>query len=165
LHPEGRPHTPSDGGRSVACEGRDIDRYGRIVAVCRAGSEDLNAWMVSEGWALAYRYYSLDYVSQEDRARAAGRGLWRGEFTPPWEWRAEPAARSAAPSSHTVATPPPSPSAECRIKGNISSKGERIYHTLGGHWYEQTRIDPGKGERWFCSEDEARSAGWRPSRR
>ena len=53
----------------------------------------------------------------------------------------------------------------CRIKGNISRSGERIYHVPGGRWYEATRIDPLKGERWFCSEAEARAAGWRRSRR
>jgi len=48
------------------------------------------------------------------------------------------------------------------IKGNIGSKGDRIYHVPGGRWYDKTRIDTGKGERWFCSEAEARAAGWRP---
>ena len=38
-------------GRSVACEERDRDRYGRIVAVCRHGGQDVNAWLVREGWA------------------------------------------------------------------------------------------------------------------
>ena len=42
------------GGRTVACEERDRDRYGRIVAVCRNARQDVNAWMVSQGWALAY---------------------------------------------------------------------------------------------------------------
>ena len=37
--------------RSVACEERDQDRYGRIVAVCRYGGQDVNAWLVREGWA------------------------------------------------------------------------------------------------------------------
>ena len=74
----------------VDCVERDRDRYGRIVAVCRVGGpkgKDLGAWMVSEGWALAYRKYSLDYVAAEDAARKAGRGLWRGKFITPWEWR------------------------------------------------------------------------------
>ena len=57
------------------------------------------------------------------------------------------------------------PTPECRIKGNISTKtGERIYHVPGQRFYEQTRIDPGKGERWFCSEEDARRAGWRKSK-
>ncbi|WP_435372982.1 sunset domain-containing protein [Aquisalimonas lutea] len=49
----------------------------------------------------------------------------------------------------------------CRIKGNISMNGERIYHVPGSEWYDETQIDRLKGERWFCSEDEARAAGWR----
>ena len=49
----------------------------------------------------------------------------------------------------------------CLIKGNISSKDERIYHPPGCKYYAATVIDPQRGERWFCSEAEARAAGWR----
>ena len=53
----------------------------------------------------------------------------------------------------------------CPIKGNISKNtGERIYHTPGQEFYTQTRIDWLSGERWFCSEADARAAGWRKSR-
>jgi len=55
--------------------------------------------------------------------------------------------------------------AECDIKGNISSTGERIYHVPGGAYYDATLVSLIKGERWFCSEAEARTAGWRKSRR
>jgi endonuclease YncB( thermonuclease family) len=44
--------------------------------------------MVSQGWALALRKYSTDYVREADDARTAIREIWQGEFTPPWEWRA-----------------------------------------------------------------------------
>lgn len=57
------------------------------------------------------------------------------------------------------------PSKSCRIKGNISSSGERIYHVPGGQYYDVTRISRAKGERWFCSQAEARKAGWRRSLR
>jgi hypothetical protein len=54
----------------------------------------------------------------------------------------------------------------CNIKGNISyNTGERIYHVPGQYFYSVTRIDWFKGERWFCSEDAARAAGWRKSKR
>ena len=43
--------------------------------------------MVRQGWALAYRRYSKDYVDEEAAARQARVGMWRGEFVPPWEWR------------------------------------------------------------------------------
>lgn len=53
----------------------------------------------------------------------------------------------------------------CVIKGNISDKGERIYHVPGGAFYSKTIVNPRKGERWFCSEAEAVKAGWRRSKR
>jgi hypothetical protein len=47
------------------------------------------------------------------------------------------------------------------IKGNISRSGERIYHMPFHQHYGRTRLDENKGERWFCTEDEAQAAGWR----
>ena len=58
-----------------------------MIAVCFVGGKDLNALMVSEGWALAYRDYSNKYVARENVAREARRGIWAMEFVPPWEWR------------------------------------------------------------------------------
>jgi endonuclease YncB( thermonuclease family) len=75
------------GIREVTCTDRGTDQDERILAICYIGDLDLNGWLVSEGWALAYRQYSTEYVTQEAAARAARRGLWRGEFVPPWEWR------------------------------------------------------------------------------
>jgi hypothetical protein len=53
---------------------------------------------------------------------------------------------------------------ECNIKGNVSTQGERIYHVPGQEYYDETRISASHGERWFCSEEEAREAGWRKSK-
>src|SRR5690606_3450842 len=53
---------------------------------------------------------------------------------------------------------------DCLIKGNINRRGDRIYHVPGTHAWEATRIDRTRGERWFCSEEEARAAGWRAPR-
>ena len=138
-------------GDRVACTPRDRDRHGRVVAVCRAGGRDLGAAMVAAGWALAYRRYSTSYVAEERAAAAARRGLWGTEFVRPEDWRR--GERRAAP---------PAPE-DCRIKGNVSSRG-RIYHLPGSRWYGRTRIDPDRGERWFCSAAEAREAGWRAPR-
>jgi hypothetical protein len=53
----------------------------------------------------------------------------------------------------------------CGIKGNISYRtGEHIYHVPGQKYYWATRINPFNGERWFCTEENARAAGWRKSR-
>ena len=147
------------GGRTVACSERDRDRYGRTVAVCRQGGRDVNAWLIGQGWALAYRRYSLAYVNEESSARAARRGIWRGEFVAPWDWRrGERLASSRREAPRTVEGAPGS----CRIKGNISyNSGKRIYHMPGDRDYARTKISPARGERWFCTEVEARAAGWR----
>ena len=110
------------GQRPSTCEQRDIDRYHRIVAVCQAGGEDLNAWMVRQGWALAYRQYTTAYVPDEDAARATGAGIWRGTFTAPWDWRHGQRQGAAANDNAP---------GQCLIKGNISASGEHIYHLFG----------------------------------
>ncbi|MCW3783916.1 thermonuclease family protein [Defluviimonas salinarum] len=75
------------GRAPVTCDIRDIDRYGRLVGICFGNGEDLNAWMVRNGWALAYRRYGTDYVGEEAEASAARRGIWAAEFMAPWDWR------------------------------------------------------------------------------
>ncbi|MER8672982.1 hypothetical protein [Mesorhizobium sp. M0037] len=53
----------------------------------------------------------------------------------------------------------------CNIKGNISvTTGERIYHMPGQRYYNETVVNPAKGERWFCSQWDAWWAGWRKSK-
>ena len=55
---------------------------------------------------------------------------------------------------------------DCQIKGNISiGSGEKIYHLPGQEYYRETVIRPEYGERWFCTEAEARQAGWRKAGR
>jgi endonuclease YncB( thermonuclease family) len=73
----------------IRCEASGTDRYGRTLATCFKDGEDLNRWLVSAGFAVAYRRYSLTYVEAEDRARLAELGVWTGEFEMPWSWRAE----------------------------------------------------------------------------
>ena len=144
---------------TVTCEGNERDRYGRLLAVCKARGEDLGAWIVKEGLALAYRRYSTTYIGQEDAARTARRGMWAGTFVPPWDWRAQGQGQQAPAPAQALQA------GSCVIKGNISSSGERIYHLPGGKWYDETKISESKGERWFCSEAEAQAAGWRRSKR
>ncbi|SLN16796.1 Succinoglycan biosynthesis protein ExoI [Pseudoruegeria aquimaris] len=142
-------------GRRLRCERRDVDRYGRSVARCEAGGRDVAAEMVRRGAAMAYRKYALDYVDLEKEAAFAGRGIWAGEVARPEDHR----------RARTAPEPAWSPGTEgCVIKGNISGNG-RIYHLPGQQHYGKVRISTGKGERWFCSEAEARAAGWRRARR
>lgn len=138
-------------GRPVTCEDLGRDRYERIVARCTVAGEDLGEWLAANGWAVAYYLYSYEYSRAEQRARSARRGIWASEFEKPWEWRQRQRGKPANDSAP----------GDCRIKGNINREGARIYHVPGGRWYDRTKIDPSKGERWFCSEDEAQAAGWR----
>jgi endonuclease YncB( thermonuclease family) len=154
-------------GRTVSCTKKDEDSYHRMVAVCSNGSADLGSAMVSAGLALAYRQYGDDYAAEENAARAARRGLWASEFTPPWELRRSEAGTAQTPrprrenrSDRPSRAAAPQGRAGCVIKGNISDAG-KIYHVLGSAHYDETRIDESKGERWFCSTQEARGAGWR----
>lgn len=76
------------GQAPVRCEPTGHDRFNRTLATCFKGTEDINGWMVANGWAVAFRRYSLAYVAAEDRARVAKSGLWSGTFQMPWDWRA-----------------------------------------------------------------------------
>ncbi len=71
----------------MTCEDLGRDRYKRIIGRCTVAGDDINAWMVLQGLALAYRRYSLDYTDMEAEAQSARRGIWAGEFVKPWEWR------------------------------------------------------------------------------
>ena len=75
------------GAQSVTCKGDKRDRYKRLIGVCYVGQLDLNAWMVRNGWAVAYRKYSMDYIDEEKAAQDNRRGIWKGRFIPPWKWR------------------------------------------------------------------------------
>jgi endonuclease YncB( thermonuclease family) len=114
------------------------------------------------------------------------------DWIAPWDWRRrgrEPTYRPVDYSHETLAdcldalhrpapmarampagTPvagaslPDASHGKCTIKGNLGPGGTKIYHVPGSHSYEATRIDPATGERWFCSEDDARRAGWRAPR-
>lgn len=139
--------------RDVTCLRVDTDRYGRVVARCYLGDVDLAERLVSEGLAFAYRRYSMAYDLTEKRAAIQDRGLHAMRIQSPAQFRQNRAA-GRIPQDRT-----------CAIKGNISSKGVRIYHMPGQRDYERTGIREARGERWFCSEAQAQAAGWRRARR
>jgi endonuclease YncB( thermonuclease family) len=129
------------------------DRYGRTVAKCFVNGTDVGRSLVQEGLAFAYRKYALDYDLDEKGAAIRNLCLHASTVEAPAAFRAARGAERAQPLNG------------CVIKGNISSKGTRIYHSPDQRDYENTRISPNKGERWFCSASEAEAAGWRAARR
>ena len=141
-------------GKDVLVRVQTTDRYGRTVGRPYVGDLDICEEMVRMGAAWAYRRYLRDQglLTLEAEAKDEKTGLWalsEAQHTPPWEWR-----RSGGGNT----------SGNCQIKGNINSKGDRIYHVPGSRSYGATRINEANGERWFCSEAEAREAGWRAPR-
>jgi endonuclease YncB( thermonuclease family) len=74
-------------GHDLRCEALGRDRFERTLAVCELpDGENVNAWLVRQGWALSSGR-SGKYQTEQDEAQAAGRGIWAGTFEAPWEWR------------------------------------------------------------------------------
>ena len=137
------------GGKPVICKVREPG-----TADCWRGSVNLGSWMVSNGWAAASSTPNV-FSNEENQAKQAKRGIWRSEFVRPWSWRRGLRSNNSAENSQTRT---------CSIKGNITPSGERRYFTPKTRGYKQIQIDPGNGERWFCTVAQARQAGWKASR-
>ena len=73
--------------QDVQCLINDVDIYNRKVAICSVNNTNINQWMVKNGWAIAYRYYSTDYVNDEKFARENKLGIWKSEFIEPYLYR------------------------------------------------------------------------------
>lgn len=133
--------------QQVRVSGRDVDRYGRLVARLVVRDKDASVELVRAGLACHYTYYSSDPVLKraEAEARAAGRGFWAPGVPKP---------RCANPSSPSRATPLITPTAP--FHGNTSS---HIYHAASCPNYTCRNCT-----RLFVSEAEARTAGFRPAR-
>lgn len=101
--------------RTVSCEPRGLDKYGRTLAVCFVDGRDINAQMVRQGHAWAFVKYSQTYVREEAQARTESLGIWQGESQPAWDYRAKrwAAAEQKAPEG-------------CAIKGNITKNGKIV---------------------------------------
>lgn len=173
-------------GKTVYLE-KDIneaDQYGRLLRYVWVAGPDgymmVNAELVAMGYAKAIAYppdvkHQALLTQMEQRVRQAGFvACWLTPTPtttvtptvtkPPTATAQIPTSTptAAAGCPHGCITPPPG----CVIKGNISSStGEKIYHMPGQRYYDQTTIDPEKGERWFCTEEEAIANGWRKSKR
>ncbi|MXP44843.1 thermonuclease family protein [Altererythrobacter sediminis] len=147
-------------GKRVECSSDAVDIHGRHLSVCNTLGSSLNATMVEYGWAVAYREYSSDYVAIETRAKADRAGIWSSTFVTPSEFRHGP--EIAAENREQRLTAQRRPQAQqaksygCTIKGNRNRKGQWIYHLPGMPYYDVTRP-----EEIFCSEAEARAAGYR----
>ena len=72
---------------NISCVVTDIDRYKRYIAECFINNQNINELMVRNGWAIAYRYYSLDFIDDEEIAKNNKAGIWKSEFLDPYLFR------------------------------------------------------------------------------
>jgi micrococcal nuclease len=150
-------------GKTVRLE-KDItdkDKYNRLLRYVYIGDVFVNLELVKQGFAYSYSYppdikYQDQFVKAQQEAQEAKRGLW-GACSSDARVNPSVAPQSLSPSPATQNSAPSS----CTIKGNISASGEKIYHLPGCGSYAKTQIDENRGEKWFCSETEAQTAGWR----
>lgn len=138
--------------RSLTCRLAGEDEGGQRLATCVDGDTDIAAELVRSGHVFAVPGFFARYGTAEGEARAAKAGVWLGEAVErPSEFRAKrwAEAKRNAPEG-------------CPIKGRVAS-GSRTYVLPWSSSYERVRVRQNRGERWFCSEQEARAAGWRPT--
>lgn len=135
-------------GRRVACELKEGGGTTAAppVAHCRTEETDLAAALVRKGHVFAAP--DGTYVSDEDAARAEKLGLWQGQADRPADWRQKvwEEAKRASPDG-------------CPIKGLVR-RGNKVYAMPWSDGYSR-RLRKTRGDRWFCTEDEARAAGFK----
>jgi endonuclease YncB( thermonuclease family) len=140
-------------GRAVRCRLWGTDEGGRPLGFCSIDSVDINAELVRQGYAFAQVGLFARYGAQEREARNAKAGMWIGDAQRPAEIRAKAweEAKRRAPDG-------------CPIKGQMTS-GERVYLLPGTPDYDRVRVVTSRGDRWFCSEQDAASAGFKAAQR
>ncbi len=156
----------------------DRDKYDRLLRYVYLDSEDVSLTIIQNGYGYEYTYNvpyqkQARYRAAQTEAENGKRGLWADGVctksepvaTKPQTPENKPANTSKPQNTAPVVTAPATSTQHCKIKGNISSSGEKIYHMPGQQFYDKTVVDTSKGERWFCTEQEAVNAGWRKSKR
>lgn len=141
------------------------DKYDRLLRYIGIDNEDFGSSLIMNGYAYEYTYdkpYEKQglYKQSQEYAVFYKKGLWGVESCAVVSNESGNLPKSndgEAKVEHIYGE-----SGDCNIKGNISyNTGEKIYHVPGQEYYNETVISPEYGERWFCSEEEARAAGWR----
>lgn len=123
----------------------------RNQVVCRASGRDLALTLLHAGYAVAATGSGDLYRLAEKSAREGNLGLWHMALVSPWDWRhgrRMTGGEAAAERS-------------CPIKAVIAADGARLYYVPTDRAYQKIDVETSKGDRRFCSDAEARTAGWR----
>lgn len=132
---------------TVSCASEDKGTV--VIGVCQIEGKDLGEVLLGQGYAVALEDALPNYQSAETSAKDAKLGLWRGDFIAPKEWR----KGGRLPGETTDTT-------FCVVKGAITEDQQKIFYIPSDESYNEIKVDRAKGERMFCSDDEAILAGW-----
>ncbi|MEM6497086.1 MAG: thermonuclease family protein [Pseudomonadota bacterium] len=119
------------------------------LANCEAAGQDIGEEMLRRGMAWAAQGAPQAYQDAEREARERKIGVFQAATATASQFRVQRQRDARTKLAK-----------DCVIKGNVDLFGRRIYHTPWSQWYALTKVTESKGDRWFCSEKEAVSAGW-----
>ncbi len=138
----------------MTCRLGAADGPDRVLGQCALGDSDIGAELVRQGYVFAHGGLLARYASQEREARATKAGMWAaGDAERPTAYRAKlwEEAKRRAPEG-------------CPIKGQVAGAA-RTYVLPWSPDYDRARVQKTRGERWFCSEQEAEAAGFKAAQR
>lgn len=125
---------------------------GEGIRVCQLGKDqELGLAMLRNGYAMALPGSFPYYGQIERQAKQTGLGIWASEFTPPWEWR----------EGRRIAGEVGQLGEDCNVKGILDDDGSQIYLVPTDRDFAGVTVEQSAGEQLFCSDEEARQAGWR----
>ncbi len=137
-------------GRTLKCDVGKADAAGVAAGTCFDGATNINAALVKGGHVFADTGVLASYRAAEAEARVAKAGVWAGEADRPAIWRTKvwDEAKRKAPDG-------------CPIKGRATGSGRaKVYVLPWQPEYERAAVSKTRGDRWFCTEEEAITAGW-----
>ncbi len=134
----------------VVCEFEDAEPK-TAKASCSVDDKDLAVALLQQGYAIALPEAPSPLQAAQNNAKDAKFGIWRGDFVAPASWR--DGVRLPGEAEDTQ---------YCVIKGTINDKDQRVFYVPSDEGYDAIEIDPSRGERMFCSDDQAILRGWRP---
>ena len=134
----------------VVCEAEEAEPQ-TAKASCSVDDKDLAVALLQQGYAIALPEAPSPLQSAQNSAKDAKFGIWRGDFVAPASWR--DGVRLPGEAEDTQ---------YCVIKGTINDKDQRVFYVPSDEGYDAIVIDPSRGERMFCSDDQAILRGWRP---
>ena len=179
-------------GKTVVLSSEDagVDFDGAHLRYVFIDGEMVNLKLLNGGWGEVAQFPASfekfeEFFEAESLARTDGRGIWSVEASSPVPSSSEATPQISRPTPSptqnfvggTLPARPGSPSGSgggCEfygsdtpvIKGNVDQRsGELLYHVPGSLFYSTTVVEPGQGDRWFCTEAEAQALGWKRSKR